>query len=97
MARRVVWSPQALADVEAIAEYIEKDSPFYARTVVAKIVAATRHLVQYPLSGHIVPEMKDTALRDVFAFSYRIIYRADEDVVTIVAVVHGKRLLGEAG
>lgn len=97
MARRVVWSPQALADVEAIAEYIEKDSPFYARAVVAKIVAATRYLVQYPLSGRIVPEMKDATLRDVFAFSYRIIYRADEDAVTIVAVVHGKRLLGEAG
>jgi hypothetical protein len=29
-----------LADVEAIAEYIEKDSPFYARAVVAKVVAA---------------------------------------------------------
>jgi plasmid stabilization system protein ParE len=40
MAHRVVWSPQALADVEAIAEYIEKDSPFYARAVVAKVVAA---------------------------------------------------------
>jgi hypothetical protein len=27
-----------LADVEAIAEYIEKDSPFYARAVLAKVV-----------------------------------------------------------
>ena len=55
MAHRVVWSPQALADVEAIAKYIEKDSPFYARAVVAKVVAATRNLGHFPLSGRIVP------------------------------------------
>lgn len=97
MAHRVVWSPQALADVEAIAEYIEKDSPFYARTVVAKVVAATRHLGQYPLSGRVVPEKRDPAFREVFAFSYRIIYRVEEGVVTIVAVVHGKRLLETNG
>lgn len=93
MAHRVVWSPQALDDVEAIAEYIEKDSLFYARAVVAKIVAMTRHLARFPLSGRVVPEMKEPAFREVFAFSYRVIYRVDEEMVTIIAVVHGKRLL----
>lgn len=44
-------------------------------------------------SGRVVPEMKVAGFREVFAFSYRIIYRVEEDVVTIVAVVHGKRLL----
>jgi len=97
MAHRVVWSPQALADVEAIAEYIEKDSPFYARAVVAKVVAATRHLDQHPLSGRVVPEKRDPAFREIFAFSYRIIYRVEEGIVTIVAVVHGKRLLETKG
>jgi len=93
MAHRIVWSPKALADVEAIAEYIEKDSPFYARAVVGKVVAATRQLGRFPLSGRVVPEMMDVAFREVFAFSYRIIYRVEEGVVTIVAVVHGKRML----
>lgn len=93
MAHRVVWSPQALDDVEAIAEYIEKDSLFYARAVVAKVVAMTRHLARFPLSGRVVPEIKEPFFREVFAFSYRVIYRADEEVVTIIAVVHGKRLL----
>ncbi|MDO3377855.1 type II toxin-antitoxin system RelE/ParE family toxin [Geoalkalibacter halelectricus] len=94
MAHRLIWSPQALADVEAIAEYIEKDSPFYARAVVAKIVAVTRHLGQFPLSGRIVPEKSDESFREVFAFSFRVIYRVDETTVMVVAVVHGKRLLG---
>jgi len=41
MAHRVVWSPRALADVEAIASYIASDSPFYAGSVVRRIVALT--------------------------------------------------------
>ena len=97
MAHRIVWSQQALSDVEEIAEYIEKDSPFYARSVVARIVAATRLLVQHPLSGRVVPEMRDAAIREVFAVNYRIIYRVEGAVVTIAAVVHGKRLLDTGG
>ncbi|HEX5884692.1 MAG TPA: hypothetical protein VFY67_09095 [Pyrinomonadaceae bacterium] len=35
----------------------------------------------------------DESIREWFAYSYRIIYRVDENVVTIAAIVHGKRLL----
>lgn len=93
MAHRVKWSPQALADVAAIAEYIERDSPFYAKAVVAKIVGATRKLSEYPLSGRVVPEMKDNAIREHFVFSYRVMYRIDKEDVMVVSVVHGKRLM----
>ncbi|HZS27826.1 MAG TPA: type II toxin-antitoxin system RelE/ParE family toxin, partial [Candidatus Angelobacter sp.] len=37
MAKRVVWSGHALADVTSIASYIASDSPAYARIVVKKI------------------------------------------------------------
>jgi len=33
---QVVWSPAALEDVESLAEYIARDSEFYARAVVGK-------------------------------------------------------------
>jgi plasmid stabilization system protein ParE len=51
MARRVVWSPRALADVEAIATYIASDSPFYAGSVVRRILSLTRTLETFPLAG----------------------------------------------
>jgi plasmid stabilization system protein ParE len=51
MARRVVWSPRALADVEAIAAYIASDSPAYASAVVKRIINTTRNLSQFPNSG----------------------------------------------
>lgn len=96
MAYRLVWSPQALTDVEAIAQYIEQDSLSYARAVVSKIVAATRQIEQFPMAGRIVPEMRDQAIRELFVFSYRVIYQIEVDLVTVVAVVHGKRLLETA-
>jgi toxin ParE1/3/4 len=31
---KVVWSPEAIEDVNSIGEYIARDSEFYARVVV---------------------------------------------------------------
>jgi plasmid stabilization system protein ParE len=38
MAFRVVWSPRAVEDLEAIAEYISADSTAYAAAVVKTIL-----------------------------------------------------------
>jgi len=38
MARSIVRSPEAVEDIEAIAKYIERDSPWYAQDVVSRIV-----------------------------------------------------------
>jgi toxin ParE1/3/4 len=93
MAHRVVWSPRALADVEAIASYIASDSPFYAGSVVRRIVTLTRTLDQFPLAGRKVPEFDDENLRELLAYSYRIMYRIEASEVIIAAVIHGKRSL----
>jgi toxin ParE1/3/4 len=95
MAHRVVWSAPAISDVEAIATYIASDSPAYARTVVRKILTAIRSLSKFPLSGRKVPELDDGKFREVFAYSFRIIYYVDEQLITILAVIHGRRMLDE--
>jgi len=95
MACTVRWSPQALADVRAIAEYIERDSLFYAKAVVEKIISVTRQLAEFPFSGRVVPEFRDDNLREHFVFQYRLIYHVREDQIIIAAIVHGKRLLPE--
>lgn len=56
---RVTWSPEALDDVEAIAEYIERGSPIYARAVVQKLLDAARTLNTFPNAGRVVPELGD--------------------------------------
>lgn len=90
---RVAWSPEAVDDVEAIAAYIAKDSPYYASAVVKKILTTGAALYQFPHIGSIVPEISDPAVRERFVYSYRVIYRVFDEQVLIVAVIHGKRLL----
>ncbi len=93
MAYRVVWSQRALPDLEGIAGYIAADSPAYARAVVKDIINQTRMLARFPRSGRQVPEFDDEDIRELIAYSYRIIYRLQSDEVIIAAVIHGKQIL----
>ena len=51
MARAIVWSPEAIADIEAIATYIERDSPWYAKSVASKLVETAESIPEYPELG----------------------------------------------
>ena len=93
MAHTVVWSPRAIDDVEAIASFIAEDSEAYAAAVVRVILAKARNLSEFPFIGRVVPEFDDENVREVFAYSYRIIYEISGEEVTIAAVVHGSRML----
>ena len=89
----VSWSPEALDDVDAIAAYIAKDSPFYASAVVQKILDTAQSLGNFPNLGSIVPEIGEPEFRERFVYSYRVIYRVAAEQVLVVAVIHGRRLL----
>ena len=93
MADRLVWSPEAVEDIEAIAAYIERDSPHYARVVASRLVETAESIPDFPKIGRIVPEAGDPDLRERFVYSYRLIYRLDQQRVLICAVIHGSRLL----
>ncbi len=93
MALTLEWSEEALEDIEAIATYIEKDSPIYAKAVVSKIFEKAELLLSFPELGRIVPEINDLQIRELFVYSYRIIYRLEREKVVMIAVIHGKRVL----
>ena len=93
MAYRVVWSPKAVEDVEAIAGYIARDSPSYAAAVVQKVLEITNDLQENATKGRLIPEIEESTIIEQFAYSYRLIYRLELDTVTITAFIHGKRLL----
>ena len=93
MEYRVTWSPEALEDLESIAEYIERDSLFYAQSVVSKILGASRNIKEFPLIGRVIPELGDENIRERFIYSYRLVYQMRQQNILIVAVIHGKRLL----
>ena len=91
MARALIWSPEALEDVEAIAAYIGRDSPWYAKAVASKIVETAESIPEYPELGRVVPEIGDSAIRERFVHRYRVIYRLDEQHVLVAAVIHGRQ------
>ena len=90
---RVIWTRQAIEDVEAIKAYVARDSVRYASLLAERIVAAVGRLESFPESGRVVPEVGDETLREVVYGAYRIVYRVQPDSVEVVAVHHAARLL----
>jgi len=90
---KLVWSPRALEDLEAIREYIGRDSDRYARLFVERAVQLVESIPLHPLLGAIVPEYRREELRERHFQNYRIVYRFHAEVVEIVTIVHAARLL----
>jgi len=92
---RLVWSPLALAQAKAIADYIAEDNPLAAEKWLTGIFTAVERLMDDPESGRQVPEIRRPEIREVRHGEYRIIYRAQVATVAILTVRHGRRLLSE--
>ena len=93
MARRLVWSPEAIEDIESIATHIGRDSPWYAKAVASRIVETAENIPNHPELGRVVPEVGDNTIRERFVYSYRVIYRIEPERILVAAVIHGRRLL----
>ena len=91
---RVIWTREAVEDVEAIKAYVARDSVRYAALLADRIVAAVGRLESFPESGRVVPEVGDESLREIIDGAYRIVYRLQADSVQVVTVHHAARLLG---
>jgi toxin ParE1/3/4 len=89
---RVVWSPQALHDLESVRDYIAQDSPTYATLVVQRIVASVERLATFPESGRVVPELQRADVREVVHRPFRVVYRVRQDTVEIATVFRASRL-----
>ena len=92
MARKIKWSPEALEDIQFIVEYISRDSEYYARSTVVKILAFSESVEQFPLMGRVVPELNDKSIRERLVYSYRLVYKVERTHILIVAIIHDKRL-----
>ena len=89
----VRWAPQAADDLEAIAGLIAQDSPHYASLFVMDVLTAVERVASFPHSGRVVPETRDPSLRETILGNYRIIYRVRRELVEVLTVYHGARLL----
>lgn len=93
MALKIIWSPQASYHLAEICDYISKDSEYYASLFAEKVIKLIETIPDFPRSGRMVPEYNEEDLRERIYGNYRIIYRIKEEVIEIVAICHGSRLL----
>ena len=91
MARKVVWSHEAAEDLAAVAEYIARDSSFYAASFVQEIIEAGRSLNEFAERGRVVPELGNQDIRELFVREYRLIYKVEKSQVAVLGLIHGRR------
>lgn len=90
---KIKWTPQSLEDIEAVANFITRDSSYYARMFTINVFEAVDRLELFPESGRVVPELNRKEIREVIIGNYRIIYRVRNELVEILTVYHSSRLL----
>ncbi len=88
---RILWSPQSLRDLDAIHEYIAKDSEHYAGLTVARIFSSVERLIQFPSSGRIVPERDEPEIREIIVGRFRAVYRVRGELIEVAAVFRASR------
>jgi toxin ParE1/3/4 len=90
---KIEWTERALSDLQQIHDYIARDSIFYANSFANKIYERIQALQSSPEIGRKVPEMDDPSIRELVFQSYRIIYETEGELVKIVTIIHGSRVL----
>jgi predicted nucleotidyltransferase/plasmid stabilization system protein ParE len=89
VARTVRWTETATQDLAEAAEFIGRDSRFYAAALVRETWAVARSLRTFAERGRVVPEINAPDIREIFTRSYRLIYRVTADRVFILpSTVH---------
>lgn len=90
---RVLWTDAALAQLELIHNYVAQTSPEYARRIVDQLTNRSKQIVNFPLSGRMVPEYELNEVREVIEGSYRVVYliKNEQEQIEILAVIHTSR------
>ena len=66
-------------------------SPSFTATLAREAGDASRTLSLYAERGRIVAEIGYPTLRELFVRDHRLIFRVEDETVTIVAFFHGRR------
>ena len=93
----VIWTPRARADLKAIHDYIANDSPQNAKKIVQGMINKAETLLNLPNLGKMTPEMQDPLIREISAYSWRIIYHQRQSNIFVLTVVHKRRQLERDG
>ena len=87
----VVWTLEALDDMEAIGSFHERTSMAYAASLVERLYESVMILEAHPRLGRKVPEIDHELVRELIVERYRVVYQLFRDRIEIVAVLHSRQ------
>lgn len=90
---KVIWTDPAVFDLEEIAEYIAFENRDAANRLVGRVTRHVKQLARHPLSGTEVPELPDSAYRQLVEPPCRIFFKVVGKQVLIVHVMRSERIL----
>ncbi len=90
MDKRIIWTDQVYRDIDSSADYIAKDSEYYAASFINAVLTAGI-VVPFRRKSRQSPEINDPDIREIFVKNHRLIYKIKEHSITILALVHGRR------
>ncbi len=85
---QVVWTDEALANLDAIQAYIEQFNPLAAQQMAMRLIAVGNSLVEMPDRGRAVGG-GSRELANVHPYLIR--YRVAGDAIVILRIRHGAR------
>lgn len=89
----IVWTEPALADLDAIADYIALEDPVAASEVVKRVFSHVEQLSDHPDSGSRPQELGRSRYRQIVEPPCRVFYRHDGHNVFILHVIRSEHLL----
>ncbi len=89
------WTEPAVADLEAIHDYVARDSAKYATLLVERLIASLERVTHLPEIGRVVPEYRRPDIREIILGSDRVVYRLRSGQAEVLTVFHGARLFPE--
>ncbi len=91
----IVWTEPALAELDAIADYIALDKPSAAKNFVQRVFSSVEQLAEFPKSGSRVPELPKSIHRQLTVSPCRVFYRTEPGRILIIFVMRGERQLNK--
>jgi addiction module RelE/StbE family toxin len=90
---KIIWTEQAVEKLEGYADYIALDKPNAALRWAERIQESVENLENFPKFGREVPELRRPDIRELIEGEYRIIYRLESNLISIITIYHSKQLL----
>ncbi|MCD4773512.1 MAG: type II toxin-antitoxin system RelE/ParE family toxin [Bacteroidales bacterium] len=93
---RINWTLQAKYDLKSIADYISRDSKYYAKLQILRLKNRPNILKSQMRIGKIVSEINNKNIRELKEGRYRIIYKiVSKNQIDILTVHHSTRDLSK--